>query len=30
MNRIINWLQVLLAVLVVYLVYHFTSLGFPL
>lgn len=30
MNRLINWLQVLLAVLVVYLIYHFASLGFPL
>lgn len=30
MNRLINWLQILLAVFVVYLVYHFASLGFPL
>jgi len=30
MNRLIEWLQFLFAVLVAYLVYCFASLGFPL
>lgn len=30
MNRLVEWLQILLVLIIAYLVYHFASLGFPL
>ncbi len=30
MNRLVDWLQVVLVFIIAYLVYHFASLGFPL